>query len=385
MNGRQIGRKGEKRFGLLCTDAGVTCNQSQEDDNGWDMLIEFPPAAQPLIALDMRSGVTAASVQVKATETRNRSVSIRLSNALQYARNPLPTFIILVVIEDGHTRYFAKHVWTELIGAWLKAAREADAAGLTETNHEDVTLRFEASDERGEGVLDWMQQEIRQVGKTYTTIKQSIVDTIGFEETRGTIELEMAAGGPDDFLNIQLGLTSRVKASRLTVRSTRFGIEAGVPEIDLANVDIILTPLGRDAMLHFHFPKGVSVSLPAKLYGAEDDDRHATRIATRCFEWVRRPDGDLRIRAAFSTEEELPIAEIALFALLKAHDASDRINIEIEVGRKPYGQITLFLGDDDERKQAWGWTALTFLSLLDIEKGLPSPLPCPPSAPMVQI
>ncbi|WP_371262209.1 hypothetical protein [Sphingopyxis sp. YR583] len=339
------------------------------------MLIEFPPAAQPLIALDMRNGVTAASVQVKTTETRSRSVSIRLSNALHYTRNPLPTFIVLVAIEGGQPRYFAKHVWTELIGAWLKAAREADAAGATEANHDDVTLRFEDSDERGEAVLDWMQQEIRLVGKTYAAIKQNIVDTIGFEKTRGTIELEMAMEDLNDFLDIQLGLTPRFRANRFTVRSERFGIEASIPEVDLRDVDIILTPLGQDAMLHFQFPKGVSVSLPAKLYGAEDEDRHAMRVVTRCFEWTRRSEGDVRVRALLSTEEAMPIAEIALFALLKAHDAADRFHIEIEVGGKSYGRISLSVGTDDERKKAWGWTALTFLSLLDIEKELSSPLP----------
>lgn len=375
MDNRRVGRKGEKRFSLLCSEADVTCNQSVEDDNGWDMLVEFPAPAQPLITLDMRAGVTASSVQVKTTETDNRTVSLRLTNALHYARAPLPVFIILVVIENGKYRYFAKHVWTPLIAAWLKAAREADALGVAAPNHEKVTLKFDAADERGEDVLNWMQAQIREVGRDYASVKAKIVDTIGFEKSRGTVTLQMALDEPNDLIDIQLGLKPNIQATRFTFVSERFGLAAGRPEIDLSDVAIVMTPEGKDVTLRLQFPKDVSLALPAKVFHAEHDDKSAMRIITRCFEWVDGPDGRTRVHAKLSTEERMPIAEIALFAHLKAHGEDTAIAMEVEADGRPYALGTLTIDRDDERKTAWGWSALAFSSLLAIEKMLPAPLP----------
>lgn len=375
MDNRATGRKGEKRFSLLCSESGVTCNQSVEDDNGWDMLIEFPAPDQPLIALDMRAGVTAASVQVKATETDSRSVSIRLTNALHYARAPLATFIVLVVIEKRSYRYFARHVWTPMIAAWLKAAREADAAGVAAPNQEYLTLRFDAADERGEDILDWMQAEIQAVGRDYSAVKAAIVDTIGFEKSRGTATIQIAIDGPGDLIDIQLGLKSNLHAKRFTFVSERFGIAAGRPEVDLTDVAIVMTPEGEDVILRLQFQGGVSIAVPGKAYRAAHGDKSAIRIVTRCFEWVDGPEGRVQVRAELSTEEILPIAEIALFAHLKAQAAGTPIAMEVELRGRLYAMGSVSIARDDERKTAWGWSALTFSTLLAIEKFLPAPFP----------
>jgi hypothetical protein len=123
MDNQFIGRRGEKRFDTLCSDANVTCNKSVEDDYGWDKLIEFPPRHFPFAAIDMQPGRTIACVQVKTTTGAALSTTISLSNAMHYARVPIPQFIVLVVLDGTHVRYFAKHVWTELIARWLKAGR----------------------------------------------------------------------------------------------------------------------------------------------------------------------------------------------------------------------------------------------------------------------
>ena len=366
---------GEKRFSLLCSEADVTCNHSVEDDNGWDMLIEFQPKAQPLVALDMRKGVLAVSVQVKATASNSRSVPIRLSNALNYVRSPLPTFIILVVIEDGNYRFFGRHVWTPLIGAWLKAAREADATGRSSANKEFVTLHFDDADERGDEVLDWIRDEIRSVRGVYAAAKAVIVETIGFEKTRGTATFRMAIEGPDDFLDMQLGLKANIQAKRFTFTSERFGIQASAPEVDLSDVEISLTPEGREAILRLQFPKGPSLAVAAKVYGAEHDGRRAARVATHCFQWIQGPGDHVRINSKLSTADVVPIEELALFTLLKAHPADEPIYISVEMDGRTYELGMMSMDRDDELKKAWGWSALTISSLLEIQKSLPAPLP----------
>lgn len=174
MENQFTGRAGESRFKTLCSDNFVTCNKSDEDDHGWDMYLEFPRRPQPLVALDMQEEILRALVQVKATRSGALAVQLRLSNILNYVQSSLPTFIVLVVIEDGVDRYFAKHVWPPLLGDWLKAAREADAKGVTAANQHLVTLRFDDEDERGALVLDWMQDQIRAVAKPYAATKLRI-------------------------------------------------------------------------------------------------------------------------------------------------------------------------------------------------------------------
>ena len=39
---KNLPRSAERKFALLCADAGVACNPAQEDVNGWDFVIEFP-------------------------------------------------------------------------------------------------------------------------------------------------------------------------------------------------------------------------------------------------------------------------------------------------------------------------------------------------------
>lgn len=77
------GRQGEKRFSLLCSEAEVSCSKSEEDDNGWDMLIEFPLEPQTRIAIDLRQIQKMASIQIKTTKGDARTVFLSLSNALR--------------------------------------------------------------------------------------------------------------------------------------------------------------------------------------------------------------------------------------------------------------------------------------------------------------
>lgn len=185
MQNQMIGRRGEKRFDTMCSDEGVTCNRSVEDDHGWDKMIEFPPKPAPFVALDMKPQGAIAAVQVKTTTGSSRSVSISLSNALNYARSPVPQFIVLVVLDGKDARYFGRHVWTPLIADWLKSAREADARGVTAPNRETVTVAFGPEDEHGTSLLSWIESEIEGIEEPYAATKKFIVDTVVSRKERG--------------------------------------------------------------------------------------------------------------------------------------------------------------------------------------------------------
>lgn len=263
---QKIGRQGEKLFSLLCTDAGVTCNKSIEDDYGWDMLVEFPPPEQQKTAIDLRQVQLTANVQVKATRARSRTCRISLQNALRMAKSPIPSFVFLVVLKDRKKpRYFVAHVWKELIHSWLKAARVADASGVTATNKRHVTIRFDDTDDHTDDAVRWIENQIRSAGPQYAANKLKFADTVGFEKGYGIANVSLELSNPQEFIDFQLGLKPNLKASRVQIHSERFGIRAANPEIDLTNVMLTLEPGGMPASLRFKFPTGGCLAVDANL------------------------------------------------------------------------------------------------------------------------
>lgn len=335
IDSRRIGREGEKRFSLLCTQAGATCNASSEDDFGWDKFVEFPPAtsARPI---DERPTQQAAIVQIKATRGSSRRVRISLDNALRLAKSSLPAFLVLVVIDDGGSaRFYAVHVWRELIAEWLRAGREADGRGAVATNKEYVSLRLRSSDERGDGLLGWMAEAIATVGEGYGAAKAQLVDTLGYEGGRGTMTVTMELDEPGAFVDMQLGLRDGVRATRLHYVSERFGIKAGVPEIDEAAGKFCLTAPDRPVVLRLTFSSGRRFAAPARLRTAVDFASPARLggwlLSTGWFEVVYRGMGGVSARTSIGPDDCLPADQIAMFAMLRATAPDTSVAIEVEV------------------------------------------------------
>lgn len=357
MDSQMIGRRGEKRFDLLCSDAGVTCNRSIEDDYGWDKLIEFPARLVPFASIDMQPGHVAAAVQVKTTTGPSRTVSISLSNALRYAKSDIPQFVVLVALDGAEPRYFARHVWGVLIADWLKAARQADANGVTATHQSSVSLGFSLQDERGPGLLDWIRAEVEAVPAPYAATKRRFVDTVGFEHGFGTAHMTLALRNADEMIDIQLGLRPHVDAKRFTYTSERFGIRARRPEIDESDVQVHLTPEGRRCTLRLEFHNGEGLTVPARLYSASAAGSFAVRVASRPLEVIVGPKDRIRAHASFQRDDKAKLEEICAFATLMASKPGEGVSIHASVDGQDLdlGSITMKQAGQSE---AWGWLAL---------------------------
>lgn len=365
MDNQMIGRRGEKRFDTLCSDEGVTCNRSVEDDYGWDKLIEYPPRLLPFAAIDMQPGRVIAGVQVKTTTGTSRTVTLSLTNALHYARATVPQFIVLVVLEGKAARYFARHVWAPEIARWLKAGREADARGVTAVNQESVSLTFSTDDERGEDIVAWIRAEIEAVQPNYAAAKQLIVDTVGFEEGRGDARLSIVLDDRSHLMDIQLGLRPQVKAKRIVYTSKRFGILAGKPEFDDRDVILQITPEGTDCGMRIEFPEGDTVSLPAKLYSADDGQSTALRVASRALDVVYRNGGVAKATSHLDFEERVTLDEMRAFARLLSISAGEATHIAALLKGQTYdlGGITI---DNARPEQTWSWVTLSLDTMKDI-------------------
>jgi hypothetical protein len=337
----------------------------REDDYGWDKLIEFPPRRLPFTAIDMQPGRVIAAVQVKTTTGTSRTVPISLTNALHYARSTVPQFIVLVVLEGKEARYFARHIWAPEIAKWLKAGREADARGVTAVNQETVSLTFSADDERGEGVLSWLQAEIDAVQPNYAAAKQLIIDTVGFEEGRGDARISIALDDRSHLMDIQLGLRPQVKAKRVVYTSKRFGILAGKPEFDHSDVILHMTPEGAPASMRIEFSDGAHVTLAAKIYGAEDGQSTAMRLASRALDIVYRSGGVFKAHSHLEFDDRVTLEELRGFAHLLAMPEGESAHIQAILKAQTFdlGGITIRTARPD---QSWTWVSLSLDTMRDI-------------------
>ena len=354
-----IGRRGETRFDVLCSDAGVTVNSSIWDDYGWDKLIEYPPRVRPFIAIDMQPEHVVAAVQVKTTtKAATRSVSISLSNALRYAKASIPQFVLLINLDGVEPRYFVRHVWGPLIADWLKAGRQADADGVTEIHLRNVKLHFADSDELSHGqVLPWIRGEIEAVQPVYAATKKLFVDTVGFENGNGIAQMTFSLDSAADVLDLELGLRPHLDVKRFVYTSERFGIRAGKPEIDQENVRIHLTPKGRLCALRLEFPRGGSLTIPATLYQSAANGIFAMRVVSQVLEVIYGPHGRVRAHAKLLRDDRVALDELSAFIQLLSGKADEGVSIHADIDDQLFdlGSITM-TGPDSGRD--WSWTGL---------------------------
>ena len=84
MNQRS-GRPAQDEFKLLCSQGGITCNPSLEDDHGWDFIIEIMAPESDNLPADKVSAPRQVLVHVKST-------SSKLAKTMRISLNPATRF-----------------------------------------------------------------------------------------------------------------------------------------------------------------------------------------------------------------------------------------------------------------------------------------------------
>ena len=97
----KLGPLGEDVLRKWCSEAGLTRNKAEQDENGWDYLVEFPIRKEANAPWDKAVAPVECKVQVKATRRLRNSVGIKLSNALKMAKCPLPFYLLVLEFSDG--------------------------------------------------------------------------------------------------------------------------------------------------------------------------------------------------------------------------------------------------------------------------------------------
>lgn len=300
---------------------GATCNDSQEDEHGWDHVVNFDSEPIPGLSADLQTAYPAVFVQTKSTESPSkRAVKVKLSNALAFTRNDNPCFVVLVSMPlEGPVRYFATHWWDTLMSRSLKRARELHRDGTDEEkfHKEDLYFTMAKSDEyTPEALIAWIKQTVRAKGRSYSAAKAALRDTLGFgaAELTGVIQL-----GPLDsieqLVDHQLGLTPSIPLAKFELNQRRFDVDLPFP---LPEGDIFFSSLQANPAaacdVRVRGPEGDSFVITGDLIVPAipglTNDQIKYRVRTPMFDLVWRPSGVANFTFKFDTATLRPVAEL---------------------------------------------------------------------------
>lgn len=210
----------------LCRLRQGRVTRVNEDENGWDLLAEFPPAVETAFA-DISAPLRRCIIQVKSTINRRATAKLKLSNALKLTTDDLPCFTILLTYPTGPEQFeaaYLQHVWGTPMLEALRRSRQAEAQGKA-LHKQVLTLTFKRGDRHDENVIDALLSAIDEVGPSYAEKKRKLRDAMGYET--GSVNLTFTVEGPDalrDLDDLVLGLRKDVPILSANLVRKRFNI-----------------------------------------------------------------------------------------------------------------------------------------------------------------
>ena len=230
---QRSGRPAEKHFSLLCSQSKITCNKSEEDDHGWDFIVEVPMPMPDALSADLVGEIRKCEVQVKASENGKPVVKLSLSNARAFAKSHLPCFIVCILDQNtSHPRVFIRHFWKHEIEQSLKRVREAGNKGK-KLNDTFTQFTLSENEERSPEVIEWLAKSVRNLPHDYSSKKLHLEQTVGYEDGSWQGEVKFTSmESIEELVDHQLGLTKSIPVDLIRLVETRFDIEAPVPIFD---------------------------------------------------------------------------------------------------------------------------------------------------------
>lgn len=245
---RRVGRMGESILRHWCAEIGITCNRVEEDDTGWDGLLEFPlPIPAKGQALDKMPPSPTVRIQVKSTDGKSQRVRMRLSNWLRLVDAADPAFVLALEFDGKSScqRAYLVHVGDALIRRVLKRLRElSSSGGGVALSKRDMTVGYGEADRMpsltGEGLLTSIQFHLGSDLSRYRLHKHQLRETAGYEEqaaqlTANIIVPEDYVEDPEEMMvDFDLGILPSLKVTTVKAWDTRFGIRTPKPTIELS-------------------------------------------------------------------------------------------------------------------------------------------------------
>lgn len=235
-------RLAEKNFTASCTDAGITCNQSVEDEHGWDFILDITPPKHQGHLLSSQDTLKQVLVQVKSTTNGKKSCVMKLSNALNMAKVAKACYVVLYCVKNGETKVYLKHIWENEISAVHRKATLHEAKGRIDFHKVSYQLHFDETELCMENVAEAIKQHQSGLSNDYHLLKTKIAKSVGFEHEVGTGKISFAFEKPEDFPRMMLGLERGIACPNFSFTPSRFGISIPHLERKLRNGKISVEP-----------------------------------------------------------------------------------------------------------------------------------------------
>ena len=266
---QRSGRPAQDEFKLLCSQAGLTCNPSLEDDHGWDFIVEIPAPSTHDLPADKVPAPKRVLVQVKSTGGRVATTRMKVSNALEFAKTGLPCFVILFhQRNDGGEHIYACHFWKELIERALRRGRQVSAEHKL-PHKATMNISFSDQDKHSDDdLIAWMRALVDALPQEYGTEKRDLCETLGYDAQNYRVNVTFGPSeGVEDLVDHQLGLKDYLSVSHIKATDSRFGIDAPNPIFESASGEIRfkLQPAARECNVVLQASSGDIISLPATM------------------------------------------------------------------------------------------------------------------------
>ena len=254
-----LGNLGECELERWCHSTDLIVNKSLISDKaGWDHIIDFPND------IDLSQGEVHASayqckVQVKATQTRNKKVQIKLSNLRRMATDPIPNFILFLEYNKDHKleTVYLTYVDKPLIERVLKKVHTlATRASKQELklHTKKMTIKFEPHHVLiSPSGITFKAKTQEYIGKDFQQCvvnKKNYLERVGFDGSPNRITFTtVGENNLEKLIDISLGREGSVEISELKMFKERFGQAYDITEYNeaggrLSMPDIKPTKLG---------------------------------------------------------------------------------------------------------------------------------------------
>ena len=193
---------------------------------------------------------------------------MKVSNALKFAGNELPCFVVLFHEDTASGTYiYAVHYWSQLIERALRRGRTASANNVL-THKTTMTINFCEPDNHTEDLLTWLISTVRALPETYASDKRKLYETIGYTGARNCTAKVIFGPlkGIEDLVDHHLGLIDSLPVKHIVLTDSRFGIDAPQPSLEHSAVEMQLRPTeSKICTLVLQAPGGEFVSLPGEV------------------------------------------------------------------------------------------------------------------------
>lgn len=260
---QRSGRPAEKHFSLLCSQARITCNRSDEDDHGWDFIVEVPMLTADALSADLVGEVRKCEVQVKGPQKAKPVVKLSLANARAFSKSQLPCFLVAILDENTpRPRVFIRHFWKPEIEKALKRLRQAGPKGQ-KLNKTFIQFTLSENEERSPDAIDWLVNTVRNFTNKYGSEKSLFEQTVGFEDGQWKGEIKFGATASiENLVDHQLGLSENIAVDHINMIETRFDIQSTLPIFDGQPTLVKMRSLAkRECQMIFRSKDGESMSI----------------------------------------------------------------------------------------------------------------------------